>query len=137
LRQAICDQGDRALIDLVISISRSTAKSRLHRRPANVVSRDDGDFDVVELREQIAKLERQIEKRWRTTRKLVAAIRLQRAELNACGFSFENQRVPDAAVKARIWPPSRGRPLLASELAKSDSLRTEPHRAPSASRKAL
>ena len=67
-----------------------------------MVSLDEGDFEVAELGLQIAKLQRRIEKRRRTTRKLVAVIRLQRAELEASGSSFENQRVPEASAKARI-----------------------------------
>ena len=102
LRQAICETGDTRMFDSVVSIPRGTAASWLRRGRANIVSLDDGDFEVVELREQVAKLERQIEKHRTTTRKLVAVIRVQRAELEVSGFSLQNQRVPAGMAKARV-----------------------------------
>lgn len=101
-RQAICETGDTRMFDSVVPIPRSTAKSWIRRGRANIVSLDEGEFEVVELRERVAKLARQIEKHRRTTRILVAVIRLQRTELNTSGFSFENQRIPEAAAKARV-----------------------------------
>ncbi len=102
LREAICDTGDPGLFDSCLTIPRSTARSWIRRGRLGVVSLDDGEFEVAELREQIAKLERQIEKRRGTTRKLVAVIRLQHAELEASGFSLESQRLPEAEEKRRI-----------------------------------
>lgn len=101
-RQAICETGDPGLFDSVVSIPRGTAKSWLRRGRPRVVSLDEGDFEVAELRLQIATLERRVEKYSRATRKLAAVARLQRVELIASGFSLESQRVPEASAKTRI-----------------------------------
>jgi len=112
-RQAICDTGDPGLFDSVVSIPRSTAKSWLHRGPATVIFLDDDEFEVAELRLQIAVLERRIERYSQATRNLAAIIRVQRGELDASGFSFANQRIPDASAKARIIETiSRAKALL-------------------------
>jgi putative transposase len=77
------------------------------------VSLDEGDFEVAELGLEIVMLERRIEKYSQATRKLAAVVRLQRAELEASGFSFENQRLPEATAKARILDAiGRARALL-------------------------
>ncbi len=102
LRAAICDANDPSLFDSCVAIPRSTARSWLRRGRPQVVSLDEGDFEVAELRLEIAMLKRRIGKYSTATRNLAAVVRIQRAELDASGFSFENQRVPEASAKARI-----------------------------------
>ncbi len=101
-RQAICETGDPGLFDSVVPIPRSTAKSWLRRGQAKVISLDDDEFEVADLRQQIAVLERRIQKYSRAARKLAAVARLLRAERAACGFSLVDRRVPGASSKAQI-----------------------------------
>jgi len=113
LREAVCEANDPSLFDSCLTIPRSTARSWLRRGPANVVSLDEGDFEVAELRLEIAMLERRVRKYSKAARNVAAVARLQRAELEASGFSFENQRVPEAPEKARILAAvARARALL-------------------------
>ncbi len=102
IREAICDANDPTLLDSCISIPRSTARSWLRRGRVQVVSLDEGDFEIAELRLQIAMLERRIQKYSKATRNLAAVVRLQRAELDVSGFSLENERVAEAAAKTGI-----------------------------------
>ena len=67
-----------------------------------MVSLDEGDFEVAELRIQIAGLENRIQKYRRITRNLAAVIRLQRAEREASGLSIEHRCVPSASAKTQI-----------------------------------
>ena len=102
IRQAICDTGNPALFDAHVSIPRPTAKSWIRRGHPRVVSLDDGDFEVVELQQQIAGLNHRIKQYSKVTRRLAAVIRLQRVELTASGFSLRDNRVPEAVEKKRI-----------------------------------
>ncbi len=102
LREAIFAAGDPALFESCLSIPPSTIRSWLSRGLPHVVSLDEGDFEAAELRLEIARLERRIEKHRRAVRTLAGVIRLQRAELAVSGFSLEKQRVPAASAKARV-----------------------------------
>ncbi len=80
------------------------------------MSLDEGDFEVAELQVQIAVLKRRIQKYSTATQKLATVVRLQRGELDASGFSFENQRLPEASaatwskkVRERGWRRPRRR----------------------------
>ena len=102
LREAVCAAGDPRLFESCLSIPPSTVRSWLHRGLPEVVSLDEGDFEVAELQLQIAKLERRIGKYRRATRKLAEVVRVQRAELEVSGFSLDKKRVPAASEKARL-----------------------------------
>ena len=102
LREAVCDAGDPALLDSCVAIPRSTARSWLRRGRPRVVTLDEGEFEVAELRLQIAMLERRIEEYGKAMRRLAAVARLWRAQLAALGVSLERARVPEAPAKMRI-----------------------------------
>jgi len=113
IRKAVCDASDPALFDACLTIPRSTARSWLRRGRTNVVSLDEGDFEVGELQLKIAALKHRIQKYSKAARNLAAVVRLQRAELEASGASLEHRRVPSASVKTRIIAAvARARALL-------------------------
>ncbi len=60
LREAVCAAGDPRLFESCLSIPPSTFRSWLRRGLPQIVSLDEGDFEVAELRLEIARLQRRI-----------------------------------------------------------------------------
>jgi putative transposase len=102
LREAVCAAGDPRLFESCLSIPPPAVRSWLQRGVPQVVSLDEGDFEVAELGLEIARLQRRIGKYRQATRKLASVVRRKRAELDVTGISLASQRVPKASAKARL-----------------------------------
>jgi hypothetical protein len=84
--------------DLTIAtdqVPRSTARGWLRATPTVVVTLQLGDLTEPELRQEIRKLRRRVEK-------LAALLRLALALLDAAGFRLPGERLPDGPAKRRI-----------------------------------
>jgi hypothetical protein len=78
-----------------VGVPRSTARGWLRAAPAVVVSLDVADLTEPELRQEILKLQRRVEK-------LAALLRLALALSRASGFRLSGGRLPDGPAKLRI-----------------------------------
>ena len=74
---------------------RSTARGWLRAAPGVVVTADLADLTAPELRQEILKLRRRVEK-------LAALLRLALAVVHASGFNLSCERLPDGPAKERI-----------------------------------
>jgi len=94
LRDLIQRTGDLT-IATDLGIPRSTARGWLGVRPSAVVSLEVADLTEPELRQEILKLQRRVEK-------LAALLRLAMALLHTSGFSLSRERLPEGEDKLRI-----------------------------------
>ena len=94
LRDLVQRTGD-VTIATDLGVPRSTARGWLGAAPTVVVSLDVADLTEPELRQEILKLRRRVEK-------LAALLRLALALLHASGFSLSGERLPDGHAKLRI-----------------------------------
>jgi hypothetical protein len=78
-----------------LGVPRSTARGRLGAAPTVVVSLEGADLTAPELRQEIVKLRRRVEK-------LAALLRLALALLHTAGFRLSGARLPDGQAKRRI-----------------------------------
>jgi putative transposase len=78
-----------------LGVPRSTARGWLGAAPNVVVSWEVADLTEPELRQEIVKLQRRLEK-------LAALLRLALALLQTSGFTLSGARLPDGAAKMRI-----------------------------------
>ena len=78
-----------------LGVPRSTARGWLRAAPTVVVSLDVADLTEPELRQEILRLRRRVEK-------LAALLRLALALLQASGFSLSGERLPAGQAKRRI-----------------------------------
>ena len=78
-----------------LGVPRSTARGWLDAAPSVVVGLEVADLTEPELRHEILKLRRRVEK-------LAALLRLALALLHASGFSLSRERLPDGQDKLRI-----------------------------------
>ena len=78
-----------------LGVPRSTARGWLGAAPTIVVSLDVTDLTEPELREEVLKLRRRIQK-------LAALLRLALALLRTSGFTLTGERLPDGRAKMRI-----------------------------------
>src|SRR5687768_17839672 len=76
-------------------VPHSTARGWLRAAPSVVVSLEVADLTQPELRQEILKLRRRVEK-------LAALLRLALALLHTSGFQFSGERLPTGADKRRI-----------------------------------
>jgi putative transposase len=94
LRELVQRTGNVA-IATALGVPRSTARGWLGAAPAVVISLEGGDRTEQELRHEILKLRRRIEK-------LTALLRLTLALLHTSGFSLSRERLPEGKAKLRI-----------------------------------
>src|SRR5688572_25618561 len=94
LRDLVQRTGDLT-IATELGVPRSTARGWLREPPTVVVSLEVADFTEAELRQEIVKLRRRVEK-------LAALLRLALALLQTSGFRLSGKRLPDGADKRRI-----------------------------------
>ena len=94
LRDLVRRTGDLTLAT-DLGVPRSTARGWLRAAPTVVVSLDVADLTEPELRQEILKLRRRVEK-------LAALLRLALAVLRASGFGLSAERLPDGQAKLRI-----------------------------------
>ena len=94
LRDLVQRTGDLAFATGV-GVPRSTARGWLRAAPTVVVSLEVADLTEPELRQEILKLRRRVEK-------LAALLRLALALLRASGFTLSGERLPDGPTKLRI-----------------------------------
>jgi len=108
LRDLVRRTGDIS-IATALGAPRSTARGWLRAAPTVVVSLEVADLSEPELREEILKLRRRVEK-------LAALLRLALALLHTSGFTLSEARLPNgkaklrilrAADRAREWLPMR------------------------------
>jgi hypothetical protein len=78
-----------------LGVPRSTARGWLGKAPTVVVSLEGADLTEPELRHEILKLRRRVEK-------LAALLRLALALLHTSGFRLSGTRLPDGQAKRRI-----------------------------------
>jgi hypothetical protein len=78
-----------------LGVPRSTARGWLGAAPRVVVSLEVADLTEPELRQEILKLRRRVEK-------LAALLRLALALLHTSGFSLSRERLPEGEAKLRI-----------------------------------
>jgi putative transposase len=78
-----------------LGVPRSTARGWLVAPPKAVVSLEVADLTEPELRQEILKLRRRVEK-------LAALLRLALALLHTSGFSLSRERLPEGEAKLRI-----------------------------------
>jgi hypothetical protein len=78
-----------------LGVPRSTARGWLGVGPTVVVSLEVADLTEPELRQEILKLRRRVQK-------LAALLRLVLALLQASGFTLSRERLPDGRAKRRI-----------------------------------
>ena len=81
-----------------LGVPRSTARGWLDAPPTVVVGLDVADFTEPELREEILKLRRRVQK-------LTALLRLALALLRTSGFHLAGTRLPDGRAKMRSCAP--------------------------------
>jgi hypothetical protein len=94
LRDLVQRTGDMT-IATDLGIPRSTARGWLGKAPKAVVSVDVTDLNAPELKQEILKLRRRVEK-------LTALLRLALALLRSSGFTLTQERLPDERAKIRI-----------------------------------
>jgi transposase InsO family protein len=94
LRDLVQRTGDLSLAT-DLGVPRSTARGWLGVAPRAVVSLDVAHLTDLELRQEILKLRRRVEK-------LAALLRLVLALLHASGFRLSGERLPDGPAKLRI-----------------------------------
>ena len=94
LRDLVPRTGDLT-IATDLGVPRSTARGWLGAAPAVVVSLEAADLTETELRQEILKLRRRVEK-------LAALLRLTLALLHTSGFGLSGERLPDGQAKQRI-----------------------------------
>ena len=78
-----------------LGVPRSTARGWLGSAPTVVVSLDVANLSEPELRQEIVKLRRRVEK-------LAALLRLALAVLHGSGFTLSRERLPEGRAKIRI-----------------------------------
>ena len=94
LRDLVQRSGDLT-IATDLGVPRSTARGWLRATPTIVVSLEVADLTEQELRQEILKLRRRVEK-------LAALLRLALALLHTSGFKLSGARLPDGHAKLRI-----------------------------------
>ena len=94
LRDLVQRTGDMT-IATDLGVPRSTARGWLRATPTIVVSLEVADLTEPELRQEILKLRRRVEK-------LAALLRLALALLHTSGFKLSGARLPDGDAKLRI-----------------------------------
>jgi putative transposase len=94
LREVVRRTGDLT-IATDRGVPRSTARGWLGAAPPVVVSLDMADLSESELRQEVVKLRRRVEK-------LAALLRLAMALLHTSGFRLSGERLPDGEGKRRI-----------------------------------
>ena len=94
LRDLVQRTGDLT-IATDLGVPRSTARGWLRATPTIVVSLEVADLTEQELRQEILKLRRRVEK-------LAALLRLALALLHTSGFKLSGERLPDGHAKTRI-----------------------------------
>jgi putative transposase len=94
LRDLIQRTGDLTLAT-DLGVPRSTARGWLGAAPSVVVGLEVADLTEPELRQEILKLRRRVEK-------LAALLRLALALLHTSGFSLSRERLPEGEAKLRI-----------------------------------
>ena len=94
LRDLVQRTGDPT-IATDLGVPRSTARGWLRATPTIVVSLEVADLTEQELRQEILKLRRRVEK-------LAALLRLALALLRTSGFKLSGERLPDGHAKTRI-----------------------------------
>ena len=115
LRDLVQRTGDLT-IATDLGVPRSTARGWLGAAPTVVVSLDVADLTEPELRQEILKLRRRVEK-------LAALLRLALALLHTSGFRLSGARLPDGRSQAadparrgsgaRVYPVASGPPVPA------------------------
>jgi hypothetical protein len=78
-----------------LGVRRSTARGWLHAAPRVVVTADLADLTASELRQEILRLRRRVEK-------LAALLRLALVLVHASSFRLSGERLPDGPAKERI-----------------------------------
>ena len=101
LRHRVQRTGDPT-IAADLGVPRSTARGWLGAAPTVVVSLEGADLTEPELRQEILKLQRRVEK-------LAALLRLALALLGTSGFRLSGARLPDGHAK-HAWRPTNQRP---------------------------
>lgn len=99
-RQAIWETGDPDLFGNYVKPA--TAKSWIRRGCPDVLMLDEDHDDTIELRKQIVQLERKVQQYCSIVGRLVAFVRILRAERQALDFSLGRARLPDGEEKKRI-----------------------------------
>ena len=94
LRDLVQRTGDLT-IATDLGVPRSTARGWLAAAPRVVVGLEVADLTEPELRQEILKLQRRVEK-------LAALLRLALALLHASGFSLSRERLPEEDAKRRL-----------------------------------
>ena len=94
LRELVQRTGNVA-IATALGVPRSTARGWLVAGPTDVISLQGDDRTVQDLRQEILKLRRRVEK-------LAALLRLALALIHTCGFNLSRERLPDGHAKLRI-----------------------------------
>src|SRR5918994_4185306 len=94
LRDLVQRTGDLT-IATALGVPRSTARGWVGTTPTVVVSLEVATLTEPELRQEILKLRRRVEK-------LAALLRLTLTLLHASGFSLSAERLPDGDPKLRI-----------------------------------
>ena len=94
LRDLVQRTGDLT-IATDLGVPRSTARGWLRAAPRVVVTVDVADLTAPELRQEILKLRRRVEK-------LAALLRLALALVHASSFRLSGERLPDGPAKERI-----------------------------------
>jgi putative transposase len=94
LRHLVHRTGDVSLATN-LGVPRSTARGWLGAAPTVVVSLDVADLTEPELRQEVLKLRRRVQK-------LTALLRLALALLRTSGFRLTGERLPDGRAKIRI-----------------------------------
>ena len=94
LRHLVHGTGD-VTVATDLGVPRSTARGWLGAAPTVVVCLDSGDLTEPELRQEILKLRRCVQK-------LTALLRLALALLRTSGFRLTGERLPDGRAKIQI-----------------------------------
>ena len=94
LRELVQRTGDLT-IATDLGIPRSTARGWLRTAPTVVVSLEVADLTELELRQEVLKLRRRVQK-------LAALLRLTLVLLRVSGFTLAGERLPDGPDKLRI-----------------------------------
>jgi transposase InsO family protein len=94
LRELVQHTGDPT-VATDLGVPRSTARGWLRTAPAAVVGLDVADLTELELRQEVLKLRRRVQK-------LAALLRLALALLHVSNFTLSGERLPDGHDKQRI-----------------------------------
>ena len=94
LRELVQHTGDLT-IATDLGVPRSTARGWLRTAPTVVVSLDIADLTELELRREVLKLRRRVQK-------LAALLRLALMRLRVSGFTLSGERLPDGRDKLRM-----------------------------------